>query len=54
MSTHNICFHAEIRRIFHGCPVISGAIASYFELCNYDFYSVSDSKVQRTNALNIV
>ena len=25
MSTHNICFHGEIRKKICGCPLLSGA-----------------------------
>ena len=26
MSTHNICFHGEIRKIICGYPLLSGAV----------------------------
>ena len=29
MSTHNICFREEIRKIFIGYPIFSGAVRSY-------------------------
>ena len=28
MSTHNICFHGEIRKIFYGYPLFSGAVVN--------------------------
>ena len=28
MSTHNMCFHGEIRKIFCGYPLLSGALGS--------------------------
>ena len=29
MSTHNICFRGEIRKILCGCPVLSVAMIKY-------------------------
>ena len=29
MSTQNIQFHGEIRKILHGCPLLSGAMPIY-------------------------
>ena len=29
MSTHNICFREEIRKIIFGYPLLSGAVDSY-------------------------
>ena len=29
MNSHNICFHAEIRKINSGYPVLSGGMAMY-------------------------
>ena len=32
MSTHNICFHGEIRKILCGFPLLSGAM----DICLFD------------------
>ena len=34
MSTHNICFPAEIRKIICGYPLLSGALDHPAKLCN--------------------
>ena len=33
MSTHNICFHGEIRKILCGYPLLSVAMICAYELC---------------------
>ena len=32
MSTHNICFHREIRRIIYGYPLLSVAMQGYSKI----------------------
>ena len=31
MSTHNICFHVEIRKLFCGQPLLPGAIDTHVD-----------------------
>ena len=30
MSTHNICFGGDMRKILHGYPILSGAMGSVY------------------------
>ena len=41
MSTHNICFHGEIRKILCGYPLLSGAMLHALFCSAMKFFSVS-------------
>ena len=32
MSTHNVCFHGEIRKILHGYPLLSVAMKTILKV----------------------
>ena len=49
MSTHNICFHEEIRKILCGYPFLSGAMA----LSQLRHVSTGKQFGQRTSLLTI-
>ena len=38
MSTHNICFHGEIRKIFTGYPPLSRSMVSCFFFPGFSSY----------------
>ena len=42
MSTHNICFHREIRKILCGYPLLSVAMHTYYKIWTSPFYYVSE------------
>ena len=53
MSTHNICFHGEIRIIFLGYPLLSRAMFLEATFClSYRFYFISPYTVHMQKRLN--